>query len=151
MKKAIVAFVGLVVIVGGLLLWYDQSRRYYCLDAGQCITVWKRLGGVCYVIPGHYSSVSSPSKNYIQCLNTNILTLFWTKQQMDRIIVLSEYDLEIVNRDTSGFILAKYDSLAVSEIYDIDAKRMNEVKVGVDLMEVHIKENYAYDKNGNRL
>lgn len=49
MKRLLkVSFVLMLMALPVLL--YQQSRRFYCFKEGRCVTVWKRIGGVCYIV-----------------------------------------------------------------------------------------------------
>jgi len=43
-----------------LVTWFGESRKFFCLEDGNCVTVWKTFNG-CYIIPGKYYGIVKPS------------------------------------------------------------------------------------------
>lgn len=150
MKKISVIF---LIIILFILIWYGESRKFFCLEGDKCVTVWKTYNNVCYIVPGKYYGIVRPSSyNYIQTTNINDLDIIW-KVNSDSIIVNSDDTTFIVNNSSKGIKIIKYnlnkkynDSLLTS----FDGK-YHRYKKDVDYVSIFIKENYAIDKNGNKL
>ena len=50
-EKIFKILIVLVCFIAGLFLWFDQSRSFFKATNGEYITMWKRYGGACYLIP----------------------------------------------------------------------------------------------------
>lgn len=145
--------IGLIAfIVLAVFLCFDEYRNYYCLPDGKCLTVWKRVGGTCYIIPGKYYGVAKPSENYIKTTNTNDATIYWNKKTPDKIIVRIEESYSIVNTNNDEIYIEDFRSNAGanldSVLYNKSSLKFSDVNTGVDYISVYIKENYARSKNG---
>jgi hypothetical protein len=66
MKKILKVFITLVGIIGLLFVWNEQSRSFFKATNGEYVTMWKRWGGTCYLIPGKYYGITKPTDNYIE-------------------------------------------------------------------------------------
>ena len=87
MKRLMLYFSIFTLLIMG---WYGESRSFYCLDNGKCITVWKTYNNVCYIIPGKYFGILKPSKNVIESSNNNNLTIYFTSELPDAFVYKSE-------------------------------------------------------------
>lgn len=94
MDKVIKLFSYIIIVFGVLYLILDQSRSFYKLEEGKEVTVWKRIGGKCYVIPYKYYGVIKPSSCAIETVNTASVTLIWYN---DRLIVNTDSEMKIIN------------------------------------------------------
>ena len=75
---------------------FDQQRNYYYnSDHTKCITVWKRIGGKCYIIPQNYHSYWAPEKDYLLTTNDNSLIVVWDKNSKYDIIVMDNYGMPV--------------------------------------------------------
>ncbi|WP_430613538.1 hypothetical protein [Flavobacterium sp. JP2137] len=72
----------------------DQSRSFYKLEDGKEVTVWKRIGGICYVIPYKYYGIVKPSSCAIETVNTGGITLIWYNRKL---IVNTDSKMKIIN------------------------------------------------------
>jgi hypothetical protein len=101
MKK--IAYIIVPILLVALILFYfDQGRKYYYNnDHTKCITVWKRIGGKCYVIPTNYNSFWSPQDDYLLTTNLNCLIIVWDKNSKYDMIVMNNYGLpvEFIGKD----------------------------------------------------
>jgi hypothetical protein len=151
MKRALLLLSILIVIVLG---WFGESRNFFCLDNGNCITTWKTYNNVCYIIPGKYYGLVKPSKNYIQSTNNNTLTIYMSSELPNTIVYKSNQPLKVVNSDKKEFYFYDYN-LEVEKFDNImympNAKKNNDIKENVRLIDLFIQENYAIDKNGKKL
>lgn len=151
MKRLLLYFSIFIIL---LLIWYGESRKFFCLDSGECVTVWKSYNNVCYIIPGKYYGLIRPSKNYIESPNTNNVTIFFTKEMSNAIIYNSEQNLTVKNIDKHEFVFYDYNSNNVKFdqlLYLPNAKLNKDVKNNVGMIQIFIHENYATDKNGRKL
>ncbi|MBL7737358.1 MAG: hypothetical protein JNL51_18005 [Chitinophagaceae bacterium] len=143
--------------LAALLTWLDQSRSFYCLSENKCITVWKRLGDKCYVIPGKYYGVFKPT-NYIKTTNTQYLTIYFSSDVPNKMIVRNQgsstgekggYD--IVNNLPENFDIVEYSEEYRAILYKPDAIKFKDVKSNTDYLTINIKENYSTDKIGKKI
>jgi hypothetical protein len=150
MKKL---FLYTIITLAVLSFWFGESRHFYCLD-NRCITVWKTFNDVCYIVPGKYYGLLKPSGSFIRTTNTNLLSIFFSKQMPKTLFVKNEYEIKIFKGEVDGWVFVdyngsqpKYDSL----FYKPNAKKFNDLKAEADFIELNVQENYAFNKNGKRL
>jgi hypothetical protein len=95
MKKLLIFFSVLLLIV----IWNGESRKFYCLDNETCVTVWKTYNNACFIIPGKYYGIIKPSRNHIETTNTNLLTIYFSKELSQALIVQCEQGVNIKNEN----------------------------------------------------
>lgn len=141
-----------VVLILGLLIGFHQSKSYYCLDANRCVTVWKRLGNECYIIPGKYRGITAPKDNYIRTSNVNGVSIIWDKENSNKIIVNHSEPIEIVNH-LENIKIIDYDlsSELNDSLYMNFDGRYHYYKKEIDYISIDIRYNKAKDKNGKNL
>jgi hypothetical protein len=151
MKRNLIVFATLLFVVA---VWYGESRKFYCLDNGRCITIWKTYNNVCFIVPGKYYGIVKPSGNYIESSNTNLLTIYFSKEMPRSLIIQCEQELKINNEKTDAFTFYRYETDTGrfnSLLYFSSAKKRSDMKSGAGLMYIDIHENYALDKYGKKL
>lgn len=150
MKRVLLSFSALVVII---LIWYGESRKFYCLDNGRCITVWKTYNNVCFIVPGKYYGIIKPSSNHIETSNINLVTIFYSTELPKTLIIRPGLGVEIINRDTNEVVLYNYetDTARFNKLLFTPDRNGSELKRDVRLMNIDIHENYALDKDGKKL
>jgi len=140
-----------------LLVWYDQSRSFYCLSENQCVTVWKRLGNKCYIIPGKYYGILSPSDDYLLTSNTQYLTLYFSEKLPKKIIVRNQgsssgkAEYKIRHSSRGNWEISEYSERYKLVIYRNQARKFSDVQETANYIDLDIKENYARDKTGRKL
>lgn len=68
--KMILKLIAVILFfIAAFLVWFDLSRAFYCLSDDKCVTVWKRLGNKCYVVPGKYYGIYIIAVKRIYCNN----------------------------------------------------------------------------------
>lgn len=151
MKKT---FIFLLIAITFIAIGYGESRKFFCLEDGQCITVWKTYNNVCYITPGKDYSVIKPSDNFIELTNTNDLTVFFTRELPNSFIFASDHPLKINNGKKDKFTFydynlntKKFDQI----LYKPDAKKANDLKDNAKMMNIYVFENYATDTKGRKL
>lgn len=151
MKKAFKIFLVFIGFIAILLLWYDQSRSFYCLDNERCVTVWKRIGGTCYVIPTKYYGIIKSSDNFIKTTNTSDLDVIW--ESPNYIIVAVDNKTEIINKNLKEFSIVNYNFAKSynDSLYTFFDGEYLRYKNDVDYISIDIKESYARDKDGKKL
>ena len=130
--KKMRSFIIFFVIVILCLVSYDQSRSFYELSKGNYITVWKRLGGQCYIVFGKYYGVGKPS-DYVRTTNSNAVTVIMDSSPEFDYVISNDYGeslsintshkidyYDYKERDTflstyyaNGKILSNYDYLQI--------------------------------------
>lgn len=137
-KGIIKVLVVMFLAIGMLYLWLDQSRSFYCLSDGKCVTVWKRVGGICYIITEKYYGLFEP-KEYIETENLNAITLLIDSQSTYDYILSNDYGkrLEIIapNANIKYFPYADRDDFKRSYYLD------NKIKKGIKYLQIDIGEN----------
>jgi len=153
--KTVGAIIFLFVV---LLIWVDQSRTFYCLSEDKCVTLWKRSVNECYVIPGKYYSVLTPSNNYIRTSTRQDLTLYFSSKLPKRIIVRNagnsrtqKRDYELINNTQEDWQFLDYAKYHDDILYKPHAAYyFMDVKETTELIDIIIGENYALDKRGKK-
>lgn len=154
-----------IAMIGGLIYlilnaaFYKGTRSFYCLpNDEECVTVWKKLDDSVYIIPGKYKDNAMPTASYIKTINGQMLTLYFTEQLPNKIIVRNEgnykdgigsYSLENKKDDEWQFV--EFSNQYQSILYKSDASKFEDVKVNTTYISINIKENYAVDKSGNKI
>jgi len=150
MKRIIIMVLSVFVL---FVVWLGESRKFIYLDNNKCITVWKTLNNVCYVIPEEYYGLWKPSKNYLKTNNTNEqLSIFITTELPDTIIFLSYEQIEVHDKNNSIFLNYHSDSSRLNSIlYKNNARFFyKDLKTNADMIEINVLENYALGKNGKK-
>src|SRR5690554_2538954 len=140
MVKTLLKIIGVfLLLIVVLLVWFDQSRTFYCLSEDKCVTVWKRLGNKCYVVPRRYYGVFKPSDNYIKTTNTGYVDVILVND--NKLLIDIEHKAEILQRSSNGSIELYRDNKTVNDsLYTyFDGKYRRYVK-GVDYININIKE-----------
>jgi hypothetical protein len=145
LKAVIILFTVSVLLV----IWFEESRKFYCVN-GNCITVWKRIGGTCYIISGKYYGVIKPtSKSYIQTLNWETLALYFTKKLPKQIIVVDkEYSnvygkhFTISNTQNSKEFISYKDDYETL-LFPSKELKGKAVTSDTDILSIDIKEGYV--------
>lgn len=144
----------LLIAITFIAIGYGESRKFFCLEDGQCVTVWKTYNNVCYVIPGKYYGVIKPADNFLESTNTNDLTVFFTNELSNSFIFTSEQALKISNGKKDQCIFYDYDlnkKRFDQILYKPEAKKASVIKDNAKLINIYILENYATDKQGRVL
>lgn len=142
------------IFIISILIWYGEARKFFCLDDGKCVTVWKTYNNICYVIPGEYYGLFKPSENFIQTTNTNNLTIFFTNELPDAFIYQSDQDVIINDMKKDDFVFYDLNSNSqkfIKILYPSNAKKSSDLKDNARLIDIFIQENYAIDKDGKKL
>lgn len=149
MLLKITSVILLLIVV--LLVWFDQSRSFYCLSEDKCVTVWKRLGNKCYIVPGKYYGVLNPSDNFIKMTNTGYIVAIWNNNE--GLLIDIEDNAEIVQKSFGNILIGLYNDnkTANDSLYSDFDEGYRRYKKGVDYISIDIKENYATDKTGKKL
>jgi hypothetical protein len=158
--KKIFFFISLVIAVS--LTWYGisklirphdyrrDSRHFYCLENGRCVTVWRTLSGICYVIPGKYSNsvCPPPSQSYITSTFTKGMDIIWEKNTDNIIVNLEDEKSQIIHESQNGIKIVNYNlnKKYNDSVFLYFDGNYNHFKKEVDFMDIDIKEEHA---NGN--
>lgn len=154
MKKTSTIVIFFVLLT--LLFGYFSYKRhfYYFGNTGKCITLWKRVGGKCYIIPNKFYGFSEPD-NFVELSNLSNITFYWSKELPEKFIVRNEgYEFNIISKKEKNNIFLKYDDNKEyyrSLLYLKEAKEHNDVKSNTEILNISIREPYATDKKGKKL
>ena len=151
MRKGCIAF--LFILLAGVI-WFAESRSFFCLQNGRCITVWKTFGDVCYIAPGKYFGVLAPSTDFIKTSNTSDITIFFYDELPNILIYQSDDIVEVKTGSGKNPVLYDFSSDTskyFKMLYMPDAKRHKDVKQNVEFISVYIRDIYARDKRGRNL
>lgn len=159
MVKIFVRITGtFILLILLFLVWMHLSRSFYCLEKGKCVTVWKRLGNECYIIPGKYYGLIKPSGNYIKTNNTQLFTLYFSKDIPNTIVLRNQGSFEgtggkydIINNSSDGVKIAEYSDDYEAILYKSDADNFFDIQENTEIIELIIKESYALDNTGKKI
>ena len=146
MKRTILIASGILVVL--ILVYADQNRNFYNLENGKCFTIWKRIGGTCYIIPGKYWGVNAPD-SFVKAKNSGIVTLFFSASQPDNIFVEGQ-GLELANEGLPPRFVAKnlqHDEL----LYITDARTASDLKPDAYRVDMDLGPLYVIDYKGHRI
>src|ERR1700719_2287763 len=145
--KSLLLYFSIFIIV--TLIWYGESRKFFCLGDGQCVTVWKTYNSVCYIIPGKYYGLLKPtSANYIETTNLSDLDVIWQTGSSDMIVSVDDSAKNIKQSNNSKIVNYNLHKGYNDSLFtDFDGKN-HRYKKGVNYISIFIKENYATDKDG---
>jgi hypothetical protein len=150
MKQIIRITIALITLLLILLVWYDQSRSFYCIDNNKCVTVWKRIGGDCYILPGKYFGIIKPSNQYVKTTTTAEVGIIW-----DRLTILVDATKpsQIVPGEKNEIIIKDYNANKAhnDSIYTVFDGQYVNYKNSIDFIIIDVKEGYATDHHGNKL
>ncbi|MGC3946374.1 MAG: hypothetical protein QM762_17950 [Chryseolinea sp.] len=102
--KKVIAFTLCVCL---LALSYQQSRKFIELRDGRWVTIWKRYGDECLIIPGRYFGVFKPETSYLETKNTILINLFVGNSFPDTLVFRTQSHVEIHN-ESKGSIFLDY-------------------------------------------
>jgi len=137
---------------------YSEVRSFYCLSEDKCITVWKTGNDEVYIIPSKYERNKKPNISYIKTINGQFLTLYFSKNLPNKIIVRNEGNLmnnkkmySIENRMKGKWMFVQYSADHKDLLYTLNATKFKDVKLSTDYLIINIQENYATDKTGKKI
>lgn len=152
------------ILVTGIMFFFvsscktDGMRYIYCLSGDKCVTVWKTSSGEVYIIPSQYKEDNEPNVNYIKTINEQFLTLYFSKNLPNKIIVRDEGNLmnnkkmySIENRKKGEWEFIEYSADYKDVLYTPNATKFKDVKLSTDYLIINIQENYATDKTGKKI
>jgi hypothetical protein len=151
MKKLIIIY---AIIIASSILWFGESRSFFCLSNGKCVTVWKTYNDVCYIIPGKYYGIFRPANDFIKTTNSNNLTIYFTDEIPNAFIFRSEQDIEINNDGKNKYVFYDYNQYKekFDKVLDREyATKNSDVKNDAQLIDIIIYDDFALDKNGRTL
>lgn len=151
MKKIFKILIVLVCVIVGLFLWFDQSRSFFKATNGEYITMWKRYGGTCYLIPGKYYGVTKPKDGYIETRNKNeYIDFLWLNNTPNDLLYYGNADDKIYNKDKAAFRISNYldnkqknDSLFTEKKGHYSNYKKEVIHLGINIL-----EGYATDGTG---
>jgi hypothetical protein len=148
MKKII--YIIISISLGALLLFFfDQKKSYYFNnDHTKCITIWKRLGGNCYIVPREYHGIFVPKYDYMVTTNDNGLIVVWDKTSKYDIIVMNNYGMPI--QFVVKSIKVRYFNFNERKKFNENYSPSGQINYPLEYLLIDIKENYAF-VNGKKI
>lgn len=151
MKKVLSFFLIFIILTW---IYYGESRSFFCLNNGRCVTVWKTYNHVCYIIPGRYYGILKPSSiNYIQSSNWSNVDIIWKGNSNDITVYSGDESTQIIHNSPGGIRIFDYklqkkhnDGLFTS--FDGTCLTYNK---NLERISLYIEYEYALDKNGKDL
>ena len=132
-------FITIMVLAMFVFVW-SQFRHFYIVN-NISFTVWKRVGGYCYVIPGRYYSLKKPKKDYIRVSNVGSL-LICLKNDSSLVLFNNRYidnDSVYINFKNYKFEYYSPNSRSIDEIKKWDEMRSVKRR-NLPFLEVDIRE-----------
>lgn len=140
---------GFVLILLFITIIVDQYRKIYCISDNKCITVWKRIGGTCYIAPYKYYGIFKPRDCYVITTNSSNIDVIWKNEK--EIIVQIDENSSIVSNSNEKIKILDYE--ANNEIYDsiftYKEGHYLKYKKNVQFISISILENYGMSSNGS--
>jgi len=148
MMKNKLKCVFLIILFLGAFYLIEKRDFYYNKDRTECITIWKRFGGKCLVIPGKYFGLWKPNEEYLETTNRNSLTLIWTKKITDQLVICNNYG-GLVDLNFKFFKVKYYGSKQRDNF--INTYYLNDnIRPGYEYLSIDILENYVV-LNGKKM
>lgn len=141
-------WVFLIILFLSAFYFIEKRDFYYNKDRTECITIWKRIGGKCLVIPGKYFGLWKPNEEYLETTNKNSLTLIWTKKITDQLIIYNNYGGP-VHLNFKSFKV-KYYEYKQRNTFINNYYLNNNVKPGYEYLTIDILENFVV-LNGKKM
>lgn len=151
MKKILKLFLVFITITAVLFIWYDQSRSFFKATNGEYITMWKRYGGICYLIPGKYYGITKPNNNYVETENKNeYVDFLWFNNKSNYLLYSGNVTDKIYNTDNADFRIINYlnDKQTNDSLFMEKKGHYSHYKKGVARLGINILEGYASDGTG---
>lgn len=149
----LLSIIGVFLILIVVFSFYaEQTRSFYCLSEGKCVTVWKRSGDKCYIVLDKYSGIFKPTDNYIKTSNTAFVDVIWTED--NRLLIDYDDNVEIVQpHSDKKFVIERYskDKVINDSLYTYFDGKYNRYNEKVNYIRLHVKENYATDRANKKI
>lgn len=153
MKKAI------IILVFGLILFFtidscksDGARSVYCITKDKCITTWELGNGELLIVYGTYKGIKKPVDDYIKVINNRYDNIHLLISRDGKLLIDVDKNATVVKQSSNDLIdLYKNNKTLNDSLYTYFDGKYTRYKKEVDYISLNIKENYATDKNGNKL
>jgi len=148
--KRIIIILGIIILI---VIGFIESRSFFCVANGKYITIWKTYSK-CYIIPGKYYGLLSPSANAVELGKSDVLTMFFSDSLPNTIFYKSDKPVKIINNKKEDVVLVNYhDNPTISDslLYVKGARRNDDVKEYVQMVDIILEDNYVVDKTGKKL
>lgn len=143
-------FLLIIAVLILCLRLYDQGRTTYCLDGTKCITVWKRIGGKCYIILEKYDGLTAPRNNFVETSNKDDIDIIWLNN--NHIYIYSKFDAEFNFKNSKSVTIHNYriDKKNNDRKFLFFDGEYNRYKPEIQYLSINIKDNYALGSKGER-
>jgi hypothetical protein len=137
MKTLLKIFGVFAFLIVMILVWYDQSRSFYCISENQFVTIWKRLGNKCLIIPDKYYGINLP-QYYIKTTNDNALTIIFDYPLSHNITISNDYGKNTqINLGDKKFLYFNYDK---RDVFLKEFYFNNQIRSSLKYIQMDIKE-----------
>lgn len=138
----------LIIFVLSAFYLIEKRAFYYNKDRTECITIWKRLGGKCLIIPGKYIGLWKPNEEYLETTNKNSLTLIWKKRIKEQLVICNNYGGPVYLN--FKFFKVRYYHYKQRDNFINTYYLNNNIKPGYEYLSIDILENYVV-LNGKKM
>jgi len=109
MKKGIYVIVSIALLL--ILLFYYKRNFVHNSNKTKYLTIWKTLGGDCYIIEGKYYSLLPPKEKAIKTHNTAVLQIAWKPNfQYSSIALTVDKQAEPINLSKQIMFIEEYNN-----------------------------------------
>ncbi len=130
---------------------YDQSRKFICIGGDNWVTIWKRYGNNCLIIPGRYYGIAAPSTSFLRTENTATISLLSLSTWSDTIVFRTKSHVEIKNELSGRYLLNFYSEETRLRALLYTEQEPRKVKDSVKVVFVDIHDSVALNGDGERL
>lgn len=125
-KKLFILIMLVVLSIGTLVFSFCQFRYFYRVD-NMTFTVWKKLGGYCYVLPYRYWGLFSPVKDYIKMSNVGNINIYLDKDST--LLIFNEPTNDGICNDVEcHFQTYKFKHFCLDSLSSMEETRLFEMK-----------------------
>ncbi|MDR2206277.1 MAG: hypothetical protein LBE36_09015 [Flavobacteriaceae bacterium] len=144
MRKILIIFGVFILLCFGI----EQKRHFYALSDDKYVTVWKRWGDICYIIPGKYYGITVPD-NYVKTSNVSYVGIIYYD---GKIIVDGGAECQFINSSPNNMIYNYKDNEQENDsLFTEKRGYYYYYKKNFNVITVDIRYPYATDRYGKKL
>lgn len=150
MKKKVKLLIGTILVFVVSIILIDCQKIHYSIDGNKSLTVWKRIGGKCYVFPYNYSGMFIPNDNYV-ITDSKLESMDIIFDSISSTILVSGRNFDIVTNKSGINKITSYndDKNRNDKLFTYKDGNYYKYKSDVEFITLYIKENYAKNKVGD--
>jgi hypothetical protein len=130
-----------------LLIIVFFGKQVYRVEQDKYITVWKRFGGDCYIMPYRYYGLILPNDNYIKTDNASQFQ-FYFLENSPNVIVIRTSNKYIFKNKKGSLKVINFDERDAYKFFSLSSGNL---KKGVNYIFINVKESYAFDSSGKSI